>query len=297
MARESTVKLSVYGLLNDVTFHMAKCCSEDLHEKDPVKYPEPDIHGMLEFEWDLFVESKRKELRDEMWVFDDKAMAFANDALIGSPQVFLRWAEQEHNYENFRPLPLYITLAEEAYNTHLASKKHDYVYMDVTIGGVQAGRLLIELFSDIVPKTCANFRALCTGENGESHYSEFRLHYEGSQFHRIVKNGWVQGGDIWLKKGDGGESIYGPVFEDENFAISHDRRGIVGMANKGRHTNGSQFYITLQPAKWMDTKYVAFGQVIEGTRTLAAIEKQETVNERPINPITIASSGVALFEF
>jgi len=46
---------------------------------------------------------------------------------------------------------------------------------------------------------------------------------------------------------------------DENFIMSHDRRGIVGMANKGRHTNGSQFYVTLQPATWMDRKYVAFG--------------------------------------
>ena len=65
--------------------------------------------------------------------------------------------------------------------------------------------------------------------------------------------------DIWMKRGDGGESIYGPVFEDENFAVKYTRRGMLGMANKGRHTNGSQFFVTLQQAKWMDTKYVAFG--------------------------------------
>ena len=65
--------------------------------------------------------------------------------------------------------------------------------------------------------------------------------------------------DIWLKQGDGGESVHGLMFEDENFSISHDSRGIVGMANKGRHTNGSQFYVTLNPAPWMDKRYVAFG--------------------------------------
>ena len=48
-------------------------------------------------------------------------------------------------------------------------------------------------------------------------------------------------------------------FSDENFAVKHNERGILGMANKGRHSNGSQFYITLQPANWMDSRYVAFG--------------------------------------
>ena len=65
--------------------------------------------------------------------------------------------------------------------------------------------------------------------------------------------------DIWMKKGDGGESVHSLTFEDENFAVKHDARGILGMANKGRHSNGSQFYITLNPARWMDHKYVAFG--------------------------------------
>ena len=70
-----------------------------------------------------------------------------------------------------------------------------------------------QLFSDIVPKTCENFRALCTGEKGESVETEYQLQYEGSIFHRIVHGGWIQGGDIWMKRGDGGESIYGTTFE------------------------------------------------------------------------------------
>ncbi|KAK2558090.1 putative inactive peptidyl-prolyl cis-trans isomerase-like 6 [Acropora cervicornis] len=79
---------------------------------------------------------------------------------------------------------------------------------------------------------------------------------------------------------------------DEDFSIPHSKRGIVGMANKGRHTNASQFYITLQPAPWMDTKYVAFGQVIEGSKVLAALEEQETFNERPKTLCVIADCGL-----
>ena len=67
--------------------------------------------------------------------------------------------------------------------------------------------------------------------------------------------------DILHGRGDSGESIFGETFEDETFAIPHNRRGILGMANKGRHTNASQFYVTLQPTPWMDCKFVAFGWV------------------------------------
>jgi len=73
--------------------------------------------------------------------------------------------------------------------------------------------IYFQLFTDVVPKTCENFRALCTGEKGESVETEYLLHYEGSIFHRIVHGGWIQGGDIWMKRGDGGESIYGTTFE------------------------------------------------------------------------------------
>merc|ERR1712049_7262 len=114
--------------------------------------------------------------------------------------------------------------------------------MDITINNEPVGGLVIELFSDVVPKTCENFRQLCTGEKGVSEETGYKLHYENSLFHRIVKNGWIQGGDIYHGRGTGGESVHGPVFEDENYVVKHSERGILGMANKGRHSNGSQFY-------------------------------------------------------
>ncbi len=64
------------------------------------------------------------------------------------------------------------------------------------------------------------------------------------------------------------------------------------MVNKGRHTNGSQFYVILQPAKWMDTQYVAFGKVIEGEDTLKKLEGQETYNERPVKECRITKCGL-----
>lgn len=131
---------------------------------------------------------------------------------------------------------------------------------------------------------------MCTGKAGFSQ-SGIRLHYAGSIFHRVVQNGWIQGGDIVAGKGDGGESIYGPTFEDESFAIPHNKRGVLGMVNKGRHSNGSQFYITLQPAPYLDKKYVAFGQLIEGTEVLQQLELVPTENERPIQQCTIVGSG------
>jgi len=297
MASSELTQICVVGLLSDVTFHMAKCCAEDLHMENPGLYELPDIQGLLEFSWDVYIDAKRRDLAGETWVFDEKAIVYLGGNLLGGPSAFLEWAQLTHNYTNFRPAPLYETLAEEAYKNHLNCQDHDYVYMDITIGDEPAGRLVFELFSDTVPKTCENFRALCTGEKGDSPDTEYNRHYKNKNFHRVVKNGWIQGGDIWMKRGNGGESVYGEVFEDENFAIQNNTRGILGMANKGRHSNGSQFYITLQPAQWMDTKYVAFGRVIEGTATLAAMEAQETMNDRPLKEICIQDCGVCTFEF
>nr|XP_019590527.1 PREDICTED: peptidyl-prolyl cis-trans isomerase-like 6 isoform X8 [Rhinolophus sinicus] len=157
--------------------------------------------------------------------------------------------------------PIIVPLQEFAWDQYLQQKKrHDFVFLDISIDFNPIGRLIFELYCDACPKTCKNFQVLCTGKAGFSQ-SGIRLHYAGSIFHRVVQNGWVQAGDIVAGRGNGGESIYGPTFEDENFAVPHNKRGVLGMVNKGRHTNGSQFYITLQATPYLDKKYVAFGYV------------------------------------
>ncbi|ESN90692.1 hypothetical protein HELRODRAFT_108746 [Helobdella robusta] len=284
-------RLLVYGVLNEVDFQMAKCCAEDLFNKSPDLFKKPHIEPMLEFEWSEFIEKKIKELKGELWSFNNKTLIFLGDDALGGPKELITWAESVDCYENYRPMSLYEVLANEAYKSHVASKNHTFVYMDFTIDESPIGRIIIELYDDIVPDTCRNFRMLCTGELGSAKGSEVRLHYKRSIIHRVVPGGWIQGGDIKALKGNDGISIYGDVFSDENFIVKHDKRGVVGMANKGPHTNASQFYITLQPATWMDTKYVAFGQVVDGSSTLKIIEKQATQNDRPTKEILITNVG------
>ena len=147
------------------------------------------------------------------------------------------------------------------------------VFFDVSIGGNPAGRVEFELFADTTPKTAENFRALCTGEKGTG-ASGKPLHFKGSIFHRIIPDFMCQGGDFTNANGTGGESIYGEKFEDEDFSLKHQGRGILSMANAGPNTNGSQFFITTVDCPWLDGKHVVFGKAISG---LDVIDKMEAV--------------------
>jgi peptidylprolyl isomerase len=166
------------------------------------------------------------------------------------------------------------------------------VYFDVTIDGETAGRIEMELFSSFVPKTAENFRALCTGEKGDGKSGK-PLHYKGNVLHRIIPGFMAQGGDTTRGDGRGGESIYGNRFEDEfdNGYVSHTEPFLLSMANAGKGTNGSQFFITFKDTPWLDTRHVVFGKVVSGTDLLDKIEKVGTSSGSPEKKIVIADCG------
>jgi peptidylprolyl isomerase len=176
--------------------------------------------------------------------------------------------------------------AEKASEAKVTNK----VYFDVSIGGKAAGRIVIGLFGEDVPKTVENFRALCTGEKGEGK-SKKPLHFKGSRFHRVIPEFMLQGGDFTEGDGTGGESIYGETFKDENFKFTHDSPGVLSMANRGPHTNGSQFFITTVVTDWLDGKHVVFGRVVEGMDVVKAVEAQGSRSGKPKKTVEITDCG------
>ncbi|KAL1520468.1 hypothetical protein AB1Y20_022049 [Prymnesium parvum] len=174
----------------------------------------------------------------------------------------------------------------------------DQVHLDLAIQGLAEPpmRLVFGLFLEQVPLAAANFYHLCAhsidglGEGGHP------LTYRRSHIHRVEPGHFLEGGDITLNSGVGGDSIYGRAgFEDEPFGLSlrHDSAGLLSMSNTGPNSNRSQFLITLGPAPQLDGSHVIIGRLISGSlhlETLGAIPVD--VNGAPSRPIIIAECGI-----
>uniref|UniRef100_A0A7S1RP88 Peptidyl-prolyl cis-trans isomerase n=1 Tax=Alexandrium catenella TaxID=2925 RepID=A0A7S1RP88_ALECA len=172
----------------------------------------------------------------------------------------------------------------------MASGARPEVFLEIAINGTVAGRIVIELFADVVPKTAENFRCLCTGERGRGRSGK-ALTYMGSAFHRIIPGFMCQGGDFTTGDGRGGESIYGGKFPDENFRLRHSGMGCLSMANSGPNTNGSQFFMCTGDTPHLNGKHVVFGKVVAGMEVLMAMERCGSGSGTTSKKVTIRSCG------
>jgi len=174
----------------------------------------------------------------------------------------------------------------------VAEPTNPKVFLEISIGGEVIGKIICCLFANIVPKTAENFRALCTGEKGNTKSGK-PLHYKDSLFHRVIPNFMIQGGDFTNFNGTGGESIYGAKFADENFDLCHEEEFLLSMANAGPGTNSSQFFITTSLTPHLDGKHVVFGKVIEGMDLVRQIENISTAQgDKPTKDVVIADCGI-----
>ncbi len=160
------------------------------------------------------------------------------------------------------------------------SKKNPQVYFDISVNNTPKGQVVFELFESVVPKTAANFKALCVGDQ-KSKASGKALSYQNSHFHRVIPQFMLQGGDFTAHNGTGGESIYGRTFPDENFKLPHDTPYLLSMANAGPNTNGSQFFITTVACPWLNGKHTVFGKVLTGQSVVDMVESLGTQTGKP----------------
>ncbi|AEE76691.1 unnamed protein product [Arabidopsis thaliana] len=160
------------------------------------------------------------------------------------------------------------------------------VFFDLTVDGKPAGRIVIELFADLTPRTAENFRGLCTGERGIGKCGK-PIHYKGSTFDHIVPDLMWCGGDIIFEN----EPIHSEELDDEYFILNHeDGPGIISMAD----SNGSQFQIHMKDyGLQVDGDHVVIGKVVEGLDLMRNIEKEviTTTTRTPSKPVVIADCG------
>lgn len=172
-----------------------------------------------------------------------------------------------------------------------SNQDNPVVFFDIAVNNQPIGRLKMELFADIVPKTAENFRQFCTGECKKD---EIPIGYKGSVFHRVIKDFMIQGGDFVNGDGTGITSIYGgQKFADENFKLKHTGPGLLSMANSGTHSNGCQFFFTCEKTEFLDNKHVVFGKVLgEGLLIIRKIESMPVgPNNRPKLTVSITECG------
>ena len=181
---------------------------------------------------------------------------------------------------------MYKSLVKRFFASKYSDATNPKVFLSVSKDGKNIGKMVFELYKNHNPKTTANFLSICKGDN--------KLTYKNSPFHRVIPGFMAQGGDITNGNGTGGMSIYGRNFPDENMSIKHLQAGMLSMANSGKNTNGSQFFITFIPCPWLDGNHTVFGEIVEGQALLQEIEKEGSQSGKTKSMLKIDDCGEVL---
>lgn len=279
---EIQYKLTVIGKHQDPLFQAYREAAEYLAES------KPNITCAVEALFETQYEQRLQEVKRQYGsaftfskssaplVFaetdDDKVLYFLNE------QRFFDWAFKRFKYEDKTQAIFYKRRGNKAMQSMMSQTGRTYCALAFSIGDSPPEMVHLELFDEECPQLCANFMKLLESPK-----------FEGSTIHRVKSGAWVQGGDLVDGSGAHSEAAGGGLLRDESFKFLHQSAGLLGMANSGKDTNGSQFYITVKELNFLNGKSVIFGRVISGMRAILRISKVATMNERPQVNVTVAS--------
>lgn len=201
---------------------------------------------------------------------DNKVLYFLNE------QRFFDWASQRFKYTDSTRRYLYKRIGNVRLRTLKETSGCSYCMLCFVLEDDLREKVELELFDEDCPVLSKNFFDLLSSPNFDSH-----------PVHRVKAGAFIQAGDLVDGSGLNSVAHSGVSLRHESFQVKHDRGGLLGMANHGKDTNGSQFYITLRELPFLDGKSAIFGRVISGMRTIRRISKVATVNERPTNDILV----------
>ncbi|RHZ09205.1 hypothetical protein DYB37_007364 [Aphanomyces astaci] len=269
------VVYEVAGVLTDPNFQRMRHLALDL--RDQVSSVSIILRSMVEADFGPYLTSRGlarrfpKHLKTSPIAFvpvsdDESSNNAGGDGVgtyIGDTEAFLDLCAQKYGVADRLTGRDCLQKATEAWDNYRTHSRNLFCFLKfATDGQVYHDRVILELFDDVCPKACENFAALCRPETQSG--------YAGLPIHRIVPDGWIQGGDVATGgRGDGvgGSMLHEDgVFEDEAFSVSHDKPGIL---------------------VW----FMAFGRVVSGMKTIHAIGKLPTMFERPTLTCSIAACG------
>ena len=193
----TTVTITVAGMFSDAGFQQCRVIAENL--ASVVEHVSVEVLAMVEHDWEQYIDAKGRELGGEAYSHTESPVVFINGSTyVGGTDSFTDYVAKTFEYEDATKAAMYNRLAIREYQKHLQSTGNQFCYFDMKLGNAEPKRIMFELFTDVCPKTCENFRCLCTGERGSVPVGEeneqLKLHFLGTPFHRVVEGAWVQGG-------------------------------------------------------------------------------------------------------